>query len=237
MTFPIPPPPPEPLPISMMLILSMPASCVAKACASSGILSTTMLMHGRLVELLPGLGLLWRPSASASSFFLTTSASASPTASTFAASARPILWILAASPAPSNSSSFWVASARMIAACFSPFGAEDRRLPLGLGGPDDRGQKLLLPPGRLLLLDRDLLLLADLLDPDLLLGDLLPRDRGGERPGLLRLGLLGLHHSVELGLLRLLVAHGSAIATSASYRLVFPSRSALADWIMASRVA
>ena len=41
----------------MMLILSMPASCVANACASSGILSTTMLMHRRVVEVLPRLGL------------------------------------------------------------------------------------------------------------------------------------------------------------------------------------
>ena len=50
------------------------------------------------------------------------------------------------------------------------------------------------------------LLLADLIDAGLLLGDALARDRGGERPGLLGFRLLGLHRGVELGLPRLLVA-------------------------------
>jgi hypothetical protein len=51
---------------------------------------------------------------------LGTSASASPMARTFAASALPILSIFAASPAPSNSSSFCVASALMIVDCLRP---------------------------------------------------------------------------------------------------------------------
>ena len=116
----MPPEPADPFPISMILILSMPANCVANACASSGILSTTMLRTAASLKFFHASAFFCRPSASASSFFLITSASASPIARTFAASALPIRSILAASPAPSYSSSFCVASARITVACFRP---------------------------------------------------------------------------------------------------------------------
>ena len=86
------------------------------------------------------------------------------------------------------------------------FGAQDRRLPLGFGRLDDGRLQLLLAARRFLLLDEHFLLLAHLVDARFLLGDALPRDGGGERPGLLRLRLLGLDRGVELGLPRFLVA-------------------------------
>ena len=93
----------------------------------------------------------------------------------------------------------------MTVACFSPSARRIGGLALGLGGPDDGRQQLLLAARRLLLLHEHFLLLADLIDSGLLLGHPLARDGGGERPGLLGFGLLGLHRRVELGLPRLLV--------------------------------
>ncbi len=110
-----------------------------------------------------------------------TSASASPTARTLAASARPTRSIFAASPAPSNSSSFCVASALMMVACFSPLGAQDRGLALGLGRLHDRGLQLLFPAQRLPAPGRAPPALAHLIDARFLLGDLLPGDGGRER--------------------------------------------------------
>jgi hypothetical protein len=86
------------------------------------------------------------------------------------------------------------------------FGAQNRRLAFGLRGLHDGGEQLLLLARGFLLLDEHFLLLADLLDARFLLGDPLPRDGSGERTGLFRFLLFGLHGGVELGLLRLLVA-------------------------------
>ena len=194
-----------PLPISMMLILSMPASCVANAVASSGILSTTMLITAASLKFFHASAFFCRPSASASSFFLMTSASASPIARILAASARPTRSIFAAWPAPSNSSSRCVASARMTVACFSPSALRIIGLARGLGGLHDGRLEFLLLARGLLRLHQHFLLLADLVDAGLLFGDTLPGDRGRERPRLLGLLLLGLHSRVEFGLLRFLV--------------------------------
>jgi len=83
---------------------------------------------------------------------------------------------------------------------------------LSLGRLHDGGLQLLLLAQRLLFLDQHLLCLADLIDAGFLFGDLLLGDGGGERSGLLCLGLLALHRGVELGLLRLLVAQRHVVA-------------------------
>ena len=105
-----------------------------------------------------------------------------------------------------GSTHFCVASALMIVACFSPSARRIAAWRPASAGFTDGGLQLLLLAQRLLLLDQHLLGLADLVDARFLLGDLLLGDGGGERPGLLGLGLLALDGGAELRLPRLLVA-------------------------------
>ena len=111
----------------------------------------------------------------------------------------------------------------MIVACCSRLRAEDRGLPVGLGRLDDRRLKLLFPAGGLLRLDEHFLLLADLVDADFLLGDLLPGDGGGQRAGLLGSACLACTVASNSACFDSLSRRDCAMATSASYRLVLPS--------------
>ena len=156
-------------------------------------------------------------SASAFARALIASASASPFALTASPSARPRAFVAAPSASPiclvrvafASASSFTrLASAAAASSTSRAFGlrARDRGVALRLG---DRAGLVGLGVGRLAHLGLELLLGAlglELRDLRLLDDDLLLRGRGGERPGLLGLGLRALRIGGRLRLLDLRLA-------------------------------
>ena len=184
----------------------MPASCVANACASSGIFVDDHVDDRRVVEDLPRLGFSLETFRFRQKLLLDDFRFRLSHRKHFRglgpADLLDLGGLAGALELQLPLRRLGTNDSRLLLA----FGAKDGRLSFRFGGLDDRRLQFLLAARRFLRLNEHFLLLANLVDARFLLGDLLTRDRRSPRPGLLGLRLFCLHRCVELRLPRFLVA-------------------------------